>query len=418
MQARIYTFLGIGLALLLVGLILLGRSGKRTPAPSTVEDTSPTTKWSLQVSNGPLSEPALGEDGTVYVGGRDGLYAIAPGGTLSWRFTTLADPVRGAPSIAPDGTVYFGTGRGGLYGIAPDGQESWHPQLSIFATDGTPAFGHSGSLFATNNAGDVYAFNPAEEDQPLWNWNTMREGATSDRAALPGSGRSTDFRSKASPAIGTDAMVYVPRRDWLHSFNPNGEIAWSIQLPGAFLGPVAVGADGTIYVGSQRVAWLAKGVHGARLYAVDRYGRTKWELDMPAAVVGAPAIDNDGLIYVCAGRLLAVTPEGRLKWEFQARGSCTSGPTLAADGTIYLGWTSDQAWQLVAVTSAGELKWGTLTKGIVRAAPAISPDGVIYVATERGDILALWDAGAGLMISPWPKYQHDARNTGRFSAPR
>ncbi len=44
-----------------------------------------TLKWSYATGGGIYSSPAVGPDGTIYVGSRDfSLYAINPDGTLKW----------------------------------------------------------------------------------------------------------------------------------------------------------------------------------------------------------------------------------------------------------------------------------------------------------------------------------------------
>ena len=44
--------------------------------------------------------------------------------------------------------------------------------------------------------------------------------------------------------------------------------------------------------------------------------------------------------------------------------------------------------------------------------------GVIYAASDSGDIVALLVDSPGLDPSaPWPKYQHDVRNTGNPTTP-
>ena len=70
------------------------------------------------------SSPAIGSDGTVYVGSWDSkLYAInGKSGVKLWEFET-GDGVFSSPAIGSDGTVYVGEGgRGGkkLYAIKTD----------------------------------------------------------------------------------------------------------------------------------------------------------------------------------------------------------------------------------------------------------------------------------------------------------
>ena len=67
------------------------------------------------------SSPAIGTDGTIYVGSRDkNLYAINPDGSKKWAFKT-GNWVTSPPAIGSDGTIYVGSKDKNLYPISPDG---------------------------------------------------------------------------------------------------------------------------------------------------------------------------------------------------------------------------------------------------------------------------------------------------------
>jgi outer membrane protein assembly factor BamB len=49
----------------------------------------PLTKWRFATGFQIASSPAIGQDGTVYLGSRDGYaYAVNQNGTLKWRYQT------------------------------------------------------------------------------------------------------------------------------------------------------------------------------------------------------------------------------------------------------------------------------------------------------------------------------------------
>jgi len=61
--------------------------------------------------------PAIGTDGTIYVGSHDHyLYAIKPDGTLKWKYET-GSGVDSSPVIGEDGTIYVGSDDRCLYAI-------------------------------------------------------------------------------------------------------------------------------------------------------------------------------------------------------------------------------------------------------------------------------------------------------------
>ncbi|WP_026224185.1 outer membrane protein assembly factor BamB family protein [Marinobacter gelidimuriae] len=100
---------------------------------SGVRANGEKTFGSIQWDTGPIiegvifSSPALGSDGTVYVGSSDDkLYAINPnGGTEKWAFET-DNWIISSPAVGADGTIYVGSFDKKLYAIKPDdGTEKW-----------------------------------------------------------------------------------------------------------------------------------------------------------------------------------------------------------------------------------------------------------------------------------------------------
>ena len=84
-----------------------------------------TMKWAFKTGGAVFSTPAIGSDGTIYVGSYDdNLYAINPDGSKKWAFKT-ADRVSSSPAIGTDGTIYVGSWDENLYAINPDGSKKW-----------------------------------------------------------------------------------------------------------------------------------------------------------------------------------------------------------------------------------------------------------------------------------------------------
>ena len=74
--------------------------------------------WEFETGGNVSSSPAIGSDGTVYVGSYDKkLYAInGKSGVKLWEFETGSD-VHSSPAIGSDGTVYVGSDDKKLYAI-------------------------------------------------------------------------------------------------------------------------------------------------------------------------------------------------------------------------------------------------------------------------------------------------------------
>ena len=82
----------------------------------------PGTKlWEFETGDWVASSPAIGSDGTVYVGSNDHkVYAInGQSGVKLWEFKT-GGFVDSSPAIGSDGTVYVGSHDSKLYAIKTD----------------------------------------------------------------------------------------------------------------------------------------------------------------------------------------------------------------------------------------------------------------------------------------------------------
>ena len=77
--------------------------------------------WEFKTGGVVNSSPAIGSDGTVYVGSHDKkLYAINPkSGVKLWEFET-GRFVTSSPAIGSDGTVYVGSSDKKVYAIKTD----------------------------------------------------------------------------------------------------------------------------------------------------------------------------------------------------------------------------------------------------------------------------------------------------------
>jgi len=120
--------------------------------------SSGTKIWNfplIQLAAKTPSSPALGPDGTIYIGSNDNkLFAVNPDGTEKWHYTTGFD-IRSSPAVGADGTIYFGAWDGFLYALNPDGTRKWWhlTKGSIFSS---PAIDGTGSVVIPSWDGYVY----------------------------------------------------------------------------------------------------------------------------------------------------------------------------------------------------------------------------------------------------------------------
>ena len=247
--------------------------------------------WDFVTGGAVNSSPAIGSDGTVYVGSNDRkLYAInSQTGAKLWEFEAGHDFNSSSPAIGSDGTVYVGSWDKKLYAInGQTGVKLWEFETGSSVWGSSPAIGSDGTVYVGSNDKKVYALNP--DGSKKWEYET-----------------GGDVRS--SPAIGSDGTVYVGSLDKkLYALNgQTGEKLWEYET-GSDVSSPAIGLDGTVYVGS----WIEalNGKTGAKL----------WEFDTGNNLRSSPAIGSDGTIYVGSQdrKIYAINGQTGVKlWEFE-----------------------------------------------------------------------------------------------------
>jgi outer membrane protein assembly factor BamB len=366
-----------------------GNALSQWSAPDTVIIRPPDTLriWRFQLAAGENislnSSPAIGTDGTIYVGSSDSaLYAVNPDGTLKWRFLTGRN-VESSPAIAPDGIVYFGSDDHYVYSVNPDGILKWR-----YSTDGdvtSPAIAADGTVYVDSRDGYLYALNP---DSTL-KWRYPVGG-----------------RMYGSPAIAADGTVYVGSNgDTLCALKPDGTLRWQYGVGEDIRSSPAIGSDGTVYFGAE---------HYGGFRALNPDGTMKWRC-FYKTVRASPAIASDGTVYIgSSGTLYALNADSTQRWTYVVGGSVLGSAAVAADGTVYFGSADNY---LYALNPDGTLKWRYETGDNIVSSPAISPDGTIYFTSCDGYLYAI-KGTSPLADSPWPKSYHDLKNTGRVGGGR
>lgn len=140
-------------------LLILFLSIIFAPYPSIVHAAAGDKKWEFKTGDSILSSPAVGHDGTVYVGSDDGkLYAIRTNGTQKWAFET-GGSVQSSPAVGADGTTYVGSDDRTLYAISGDGTQKWAFETGgiIFAS---PAVDADGNIYVGSHDFKLYAIKP------------------------------------------------------------------------------------------------------------------------------------------------------------------------------------------------------------------------------------------------------------------
>lgn len=269
-------------------------------------------KWNFDRAEAIESSPAIGADGTIYVGCGDGkLYALNPdNGSIRWAFATQTF-VTSSPAIAADGTIYFGAGDSRLHALNPDGTQRWS-FLAGNWIDSSPAVGADGTIYFGSFDNRVYAV--TRDGVQKWSFQT-------------------GGRVFSSPAIGADGTVYVGSGDQrLYALAPDGMKKWDYFANGDIQASPTLGADGTIYFAAD-----------VNLYALKPDGTERWKSRINTSASSA-AVRGDGAIILGGddGIVRALNPtDGSEKWRFDTRSGSgnliESSPVIATDGSIYIG---------------------------------------------------------------------------------
>jgi outer membrane protein assembly factor BamB len=224
------------------------------------------------------SSPAIGGDGTIYVGTTDGkLVGVAADGSAAKWTAVTNDTLGSSPAIALDGTVYVGSSDHKLYAFTAAGAPKW-----AFDTGGpitsSPVVGGDETVYVGSSDGKLYAVSP--DGKARWAYAT------------------------GGPIVGAPAVrggvVYVGSDDKkLHAVaTPTGERKWAYETLGAVATPV-VGSDGTVYAGSA----------DGRLYAVAPSGLLFFAVNTKGIIRSAPALGDDATLYVTTSTaLVAIGP--------------------------------------------------------------------------------------------------------------
>jgi len=187
--------------------------------------------------------PAIGPDGSIYIGTWDGIdnlttgrtYSVNPGtGAMNWKFDTPGQ-LLSSPVVAPNGMIYVGE-QGisyNLHFVTSKGVESGSFVMAGGMLN-SPACDSSGNLYIPVAASYLFSLNPSN--------------GTSAQLGIG--------VAPTCPALGLDGTIYAGLDDYgVGAYSPNGAAIWKLVLDAAGGGAgvntdIAVGSNGTIYFGA------------------------------------------------------------------------------------------------------------------------------------------------------------------------
>jgi len=409
-------------------------------------------KWSFNGGAGAIeTTPAIGQLGTVYFGTSDSngkVFALNPQGTKKWE--ALVGKVVGSPAVGTFSSgvelVYVGAnsaGAGVLYALATDGGVLLRcPGVGSASGEITTSVALTNTQFSTESTAIETAIALGNGDALI----SLRPAATGSRQC-----RTDLLSASAQPGAsiivkGSDA--YFGTLDTrVVGYQFSGTSGWGPK-PGFNVPTIGTLITGLGFVGGNRIVGaggLIAPQSGGVFSFLETDGSGLWKYPDPftqSAPVRNMSVGSGNEIFfgreVSSGsadmtsiNLLAA--ESRL--TAANAGSLPGAPVLGAAGTLYtasftgpvasIGEVS--AWSTTGLTRLWRLSDtvgrtnASLTLDCARSpdgTSASAPHGVLYVPSLDGRLYSFVVDSRGLDTSaPWPKYQHDARNTGNPSTP-
>jgi outer membrane protein assembly factor BamB len=311
-------------------------------------------RWSFHPPGGSSwhATPAIGRDGTIYVGfstasgtpdAEGNLYALqAPTAGIDPRVVWSVELGPGrqtsSPTIGPDGTIYAVAGNGRLSAITPEGEVRWTAQTGP-TLKSSPALARDGTVYVPSMNGKLYAVAPPASGGSRtgvlrWTFRFADYPGTHTPVVHHSPPAGADgIGSGASPTIGPDGSIYVGANNSnFYAISPEGHLKWLFETQPEIAGiwsTAALSADGsTLYFGGNK----------GGMYALNRNdGSLRWRFDIVGSVYSSPALDAAGTLYTAStvGHVFALNGDsGQVLFDYDAQAPIWTAPAIRPDGSL------------------------------------------------------------------------------------
>lgn len=348
-----------------------------------------TNLWTADIPSYCVSSPALGRDGTIYLGTWPGhLMAFNPDGKLLWKFYTGFEIVS-SPAIGEDDTIYFGCRDRSFYAVGKNGKKKWSFKTGAWV-DTSAAIGKDGTIYFGSWDRKFYALRP--DGKTIWDFST--------RAPIV-----------SSPAIDSNGTIFFGSNDKkFYALNPDGSKKWVFAASESIISSPAIASDGALIFTTL----------DGKLLTLNPDGTKRWELQTGGVTSSSPALAEDGTIYLLANtNRLAVSADGKMKWKEgiwmhpEDEWSETT-PAVLSSGVVL--FTSGDGL-VMAYRSDGRWYWNSWLFGTCRSSPLVREDGTVIAAGTSAKLFAIQNGQpeARLAKSSWPMFRADPQHTGRVA---
>lgn len=349
---------------------------------SECDCNSPKIIWSFETSAAIYTSPILDDDAVYFGSYNDTIYCIDRAtGEFKWSFGTR-NRIRKAGALTRDSVVVFPSEDSTVYGLHKETGALIWSQTTVSSCIGAVTWDpvtdnvYLTSFYDSGWHGWLYAYN--SDGTFLWSQDP------------PGGGT----WMLISPAIDEfghliTADFHNPTANVTAYDSATGTIAWNIN-------PTTPGGENDIHSSpaidfSRNRIYYGEDSGNRRIMAID-YTATSatvaWTYMTGNAIHSSPALGADGTVYIGSSdnKLYAINPDGSLRWTFATSGAVSSSPLIAADGAIYFGSNDNN---LYCLESTGAERWRVTLGGAVVSSPAMDEDGNIYVGCNDGNLYAI-----------------------------
>jgi len=350
---------------------------------------TPNIIWKKSYPFGILNGPVMGERAELYFGARAANYSIPETyfyctdslGNELWRY--VADHWTGissAPAIGYDGTIYVGSHSGNFYAINSNGTLKWKYRATESFFIDNLVIDMENNIYV-GSVDSLYCFD--------------KDGKLKFVRYSPGL-----FSVSISPEGET---LYVPTRHYdsenkiyshyIRALDLTGNELWNVELKYRSSGAILVDNQGNLYVQGKQ---LIDPDLVSSLICINPDGSIKWNFEVRAmGHYGAPTMDKIGNIFFFGENssyeygIYSLDYKGNFRWFCQLDGDddgfedVQHGLVCDADGTIYVG----SAWgnYLYAISNSGDLLWKIPLDGMYAdSSPVIGRDGTLYIGLNKG----------------------------------
>lgn len=352
-------------------------------------------------------EPALAGWAMPYHDTRNTSRSSARGpaqGRVAW---TAAVRSVGSPVIAPDGTLYVGSGTNlGILALSPkDGTVSWMAGMGCQNL----ALGPDGTIYTDpcTNVPRLCAVDPATKmsrwcvitpSDPTLPMLVGRDGTifvifpTHTFAFAAADGRTLWSRKNETLGVGLalgpdEHVLYVGLRDRITVCDAGtGARKRDMPVIGSLMTPPSVGEDGSVY-------FVESSDSNRLVSAAGEGGGNNWVYSLAFAdAVGPAAVAPDGTVRITVssggadGTLLAIDGQGKRLWSTVAPAAAPGPAILDARGVTYFVGGPGRVY---AVDPAGATTFDVDVRAMPGAPLAIGPAGLLHVPGGDGKLLAI-----------------------------